>query len=57
MNDFLEWLQTTDIFSLSLVSLLLAVAATLISYLLMRIALRFAVGRMKRIAEQTTKPH
>ena len=54
MNDFLDWFQTADIFSLSLVSLSLAIAATLVSYLLMRIALRFAVGRMKKIAEQTT---
>lgn len=54
MNDFLEWFQTTDIFSLSLVSLSLAIAATLISYLLMRIALHFSVGRLKKIAEQTT---
>ena len=54
MHDFLDWFQTTDIFSLSLVSLSLAIAATLISYLLMRIALRFAVGRMRKIAEHTT---
>ncbi|MBG6078083.1 mechanosensitive ion channel family protein [Polaromonas sp. CG_9.11] len=54
MNDFLDWFQTTDIFSLSLASLSLAIAATLISYLLMRMALRFAVGRMREIAAHTT---
>ena len=54
MHDFLDWFQTTDIFSLSLVSLSLALAATLISYLLMRISLRFAVGRMRKIAPHTT---
>lgn len=54
MNDFLDWFETTTIFSLSLASLSLAIAATLISYLLMRIALHFSVGRMKKIAAQTT---
>ncbi|MBG6071420.1 MULTISPECIES: mechanosensitive ion channel family protein [unclassified Polaromonas] len=54
MNDFLNWFQTTGIFSLSLASLSLAIAATLISYLLMRMALRFSVGRMRKIAAHTT---
>jgi len=54
MNDFLDWFQTTAIFSLSLVSLSLAIAATLISYLLMHITLRFAVGRMRKMAAHTT---
>ena len=54
MNDFLDWFQSADIFSLSLASLSLAIAATLTSYLLMSIALHFSVGRLKKIAEQTT---
>jgi len=54
MNDFLDWFQSADIFSLSLASLSLAIAATLISYLLMSTALHFSVGRLKKIAEQTT---
>ena len=54
MHDFLEWFQTATIFSLSLASLSLAIAAILISYLLMRMALRLAVGRMRKIAAHTT---
>ncbi|MDB5938614.1 MAG: MscS Mechanosensitive ion channel [Polaromonas sp.] len=54
MNEFADWFQTSDIFSLPLASLSLAIAATLVSYLLMHMALRFAVGRMKRISAQTT---
>ena len=48
MHDFFNWFQISTIFSLSLASLSLAIAAALISYLLMRIALRFAVDRMKK---------
>lgn len=54
MNDFLDGLQTTSLFGLSLASMALALAATLLSYLLMRMALRFSVGRMRQVAARTT---
>ncbi|MDB5932118.1 MAG: MscS Mechanosensitive ion channel [Polaromonas sp.] len=54
MNDFVDWFQTELIFGLSLPSVALAIAAMVVSYLVMTMALRFAVGRMKKIAVRTT---
>jgi small-conductance mechanosensitive channel len=54
MNHFVDWFQTKSIFGLSLPSVALAIAAIGVSYLVMTMALRFAVGRMKKIAVRTT---
>lgn len=53
MNDFLNWLVATDVFGLSVTSLALAAATAFISYLVMRMALRFVVKRMTQIATHT----
>lgn len=53
MNDFFDWLQAADIAGTSVINVVLAITAALLSYLLMSMALRLAVGRLGVIAART----
>ncbi|MEO7160073.1 MAG: mechanosensitive ion channel family protein [Polaromonas sp.] len=54
MTNFFDGLQSSTIFEGSVFGLALAAAAALLSYLLMSLTLRLAVGRMRELAKQTT---
>ena len=56
MNDLstMEGLRATTVFGLSLVNLVAALVVALGAYLVVSLALRFALGRLTKIAERTT---
>ena len=56
MNDFssIEGLRTATVLGFSVVNLATAIAATLLAYVVMSLALRFALSRLSKIAQRTT---
>ncbi|MDB5891359.1 MAG: MscS Mechanosensitive ion channel [Polaromonas sp.] len=54
MKELLAWSNSTAVMGTSVSSLMLALVSVLVSYFLMSSALKFAVGRMQRVAIRTT---